>query len=387
MRHRDNNGDAQGFQMLLRRGLVALALMALVAAGIGGAAAQQQRVDVFTVSPVPVDATAANATAARDMAIAQGEASAFDTLMQRLTLAADRSKLPKLDRAAIEELVQGFEVANERRSGVRYLADFTVHFRPDAVRQLLRQNGIGFAETLSKPVVVLPVWHNGDSLALWDDPNPWRDAWMNASLPQGLVPIERPLGELEDVQAIDAAAAAKGDTAGIQAISGRYGGADVLVTQATLKADGAQHAVDVNTTRYAPDMPGIEQTWVTSTVANPNESDADLLGRAVVDTMTQVEEAWKAANILDFSQSGTLMARVPATSLQDWVAVRDRLAAIPAVRSSRLVSLDRAEARVEIHYVGNPDQLRIALAQRNLELSGADPDWVLQRRSASAASH
>lgn len=372
--------------MLLRRGLAALALMALVAAGMGAAAAQQ-RVDIFTVSPVPVDATAANAAAARDMAIAQGESSAFDTLMQRLTLAADRSKLPKLDRAGIEELVQGFEVANERRSGVRYLADFTVHFRPDAVRQLLRQSGIGFAATLSKPVVVLPVWHNGDSLTLWDDPNPWRDAWMNASLPQALVPIQRPAGELEDVQAIDAAAAAKGDTAGIQAISQHYGGADVLVTQATLKADGAQHAVDVTTTRYAPDLPGTEQTWVTSTVANPNESDADLLARAVVDAVAQVEEAWKAANILDFSHSGTLTAVVPATSLQDWVAVRDQLATIPAVRSSRLVSLDRAEARVEIHYVGNPDQLRIALAQRNLELSGADPDWVLQRRSASAASH
>jgi hypothetical protein len=269
---------------------------------------------------------------------------------------------------------------------VRYLADLTVHFRADAVRQFLRQAGIPFAETVSKPLIVLPVLHDGDRLALWEDPNPWRDAWTNANPVIGLVPLVRPIGELEDVQAIDADAAVKGDDAHLQAIAQRYGDDDVLVTQATLKTDGPQHVVDVSSTRYTPGQPGTEQSWVGSIAANPGESDADLFGRAVLATVAQVEEAWKAANVLNFSQSGTLTARVPASSLEDWITVRDRLAAIPAVRSSRLVSLDRQEARVEIHYVGDPSQLRTALAQRDLDLSGDDPNWVLQRHSTSAAA-
>jgi hypothetical protein len=65
--------------------------------------------------------------------------------------------------------------------------------------------------------------------------------------------------------------------------------------------------------------------------------------------------------------------------------VRDRLAGIPAVRASRLVSLGRDGARVEIRYVGDPSQLRLALAQRDLDLEGGEPDWVLQRRSAGEA--
>jgi Uncharacterized protein conserved in bacteria (DUF2066) len=372
--------------MLLRRDLAA-ALAALfllfVAPTLALAQTPPKPFDVFTVSPVPVDATAASAAAARDEAIVQGESRAFDMLMQRLTLSTDRSRLPQVGPSQLNDLVQGFEVAHERRSDVRYLADFTVHFRADAVRQMLRQAGVGFAEQVSKPVIVLPVLHDGDRLALWDDPNPWRDAWSSAAAVTGLVPVVRPLGEIEDVQAIDAEQAAKGDAAALQAISRRYDGDDVLVTQATLKSDGAQHAVDVTTTRYAPDLPGTEQTWVTSTTANPGESDADLLSRAVTDTINQVEEAWKSANILDFRETGTLTARVPATSLQDWLSVRDRLAAIPAVRASRLVSLDRSEARVEIRYVGSADQLRTALAQRNLELGGSDPDWVLQSVTAA----
>jgi hypothetical protein len=59
--------------------------------------------------------------------------------------------------------------------------------------------------------------------------------------------------------------------------------------------------------------------------------------------------------------------------------VRQRLAATTAVRSSQLLSLDRHGARVELHYIGSPDQLRVGLAQNNLNLSGNDPDWILQR--------
>jgi hypothetical protein len=54
------------------------------------------------------------------------------------------------------------------------------------------------------------------------------------------------------------------------------------------------------------------------------------------------------------------------------------------VSSSTLLTLDRGGARIEIHFIGDPAQLRLALAQRDLELSGNDPDWVLQRRSAAA---
>jgi len=367
--------------MLLRRLLGTVALLLLPVLG----AAAQQRSDVFTVSPVAVDATAANATAARDQAVATGESRAFDLLMQRLTLASDRARLPKIGAAQLNELVQGFEVAHERRSGVRYLADYTVHFRAEAVRQLLRQAGIGFAETQSKPLAVLPVLHQDERSTLWDDPNPWRDAWANAKPAPGLVPLVRPLGELEDVQAIDAEAASHGDDERLQAISQRYRDADVLVTQATLRSDIEPHTVDITSTRYSPGLPGTEQTWVTSAAANPGESDADMLGRAIAETLSQVEEAWKSANILDFRQSGTLLVRVPAASLQDWVAVRDRLAGIPAVRGARLLALDREEARVELRYVGDPGQLRLALAQRDLELGGNDPDWTLQRRSATAA--
>lgn len=342
------------------------------------------RADIFTVS-VPVDATAANADAARDAARLDGERRAYAALLDRLTLARDRGQLPAPTDTTLNQVIQGFEVANERRSTVRYLATYTFHFRPDAVEQLLRDRSVPFAETLSKPVVVLPVLESGGRPMLWEDPNPWRDAWANAPPPQGLVPVTIPLGEVEDVTAIDAATADAGDDAHLQAISANYDHADVLVTRATLHPAGAGNAVDVSTTRFIPGSPGGEQSWVATYTAAAGESDQELLARAVAGTVAQVDDAWKQANILDYSQTATLVASVPADDLNTWLAVRRRLAATAAVQSTDLISLDRHGARIAVHYVGNADQLRVALAQNNLDLTGSDPDWVLQQAGAAGA--
>lgn len=370
--------------MLLRR-VIAGGFAALLLSFASGSTviAALPGFDVFTVSPVAVDATAANATAARDQALADGQQRAFQILVHRLTLATDRGRLPHLGNAQIVDLVQGFEVANERRSGVRYLADYSFHFRPDAIRNLLRQSGIAFAETPSKPLIILAVLHAGDRTVLWDDPNPWRAAWANSKLAPGLVPLIRPMGELDDVAAIDADGAARGDDRALQAISQRYGGDDVLVTQATLKGDGSR-SIDVSSTRYSPGRPGGEQTWITTIVATSGEADADMMDRAVADTTTQIEEAWKVANVLDFSQAGALVARVPISALKEWIAVRERLIGIPAVRGSQLLSLDHEGAVVEIRFVGDPAQLRLALAQHDLDLDGGDANWTLQRHGAAA---
>lgn len=338
--------------------------------------------DVYTVANVPVDATAANANAARDEARSDGEHRAYAMLLDRITLDADRARRPSANDALLNDLISGFEVAGERTSGVRYLAKYTFHFRPDAVRKLLREAQIPYCETPSKRLVVLAVIGGGDG-QLWEDPNPWRDAWAAHPPPAGLVPLVMPYGDLEDVQAIDAAAALSGDQARLQAVAQRYGGADVLVTVASLNAGIAPHALEVKSTRFsASDVP--PQSWTGSYVAAPDQSDGDLFAAAVTGTAQQVEQAWKEANILDYSHAATIVVRVPTGELQSFVDVRDRLAQLPAIERSELLSLDRAQARFALHYFGTPDQLRVALAQRDLALGGQDPDWVLQRRAAAS---
>lgn len=365
--------------MMLRRGFL------LAAAGFlltFAAHAQSRLPSLYTVSNVQVDTTAQSATQARDIARAEGERRGFRMLLERLTLKEDWGRLPKVNDGDLLELVQDFEVVSERSSTVRYLATLTFRFRPEPVRRLLRDQGIPFTETRSKPLVVLPVLTAGDQSLLWDDPNPWRAAWAKLAIAEGLVPMQVPLAELADVQAINAAQAVKGDKAALAEIGRRYGNADVLATQATLSGAGDQRTLQIATARYGAGFS--DQTWVGSVTAAPGESDDDFYARAAASMVADVTEAWKKATLSRSGDTASLVVTVPVTGLKDWVVVRERLQSIPAIQRATLLSLSPTGARVEIRYAGDPAQLQLVLSQRDLALAQGDPDWTLTAKGGAA---
>jgi hypothetical protein len=362
--------------MMLRHGfLLAMAGFLLTLPAL----AQTRSGSVYTVSNVSVDATSQSAAQAREIARSDGERRAFRTLMERLTLKQDWSRLPKVTDADLFGLVQDFEVTSERSSTVRYLATLTYRFRPEPVRRLLRDRGVAFTETRSKPLVVLPVLSAGNRAVLWDDPNPWRAAWARQPLVEGLVPMQVPVGDLAAVQAIDTQQAVKGDKDALAEIGRHYDNGDVLVVQAALSGSGDQRTLQLTTARYSGGF--ADQNWVSSVKSEPKESDDDFFARAVVAVVADVSEAWKKATLQHTGEEATLTALVPMTNLRDWVVVRDRLQSVPAIQRATLLSLSQEGARIEIHYVGDPQQLQLVLSQRDLVLAGGDTDWTLSAKN------
>jgi hypothetical protein len=213
--------------MWIRRASVALLLgFLLVGAGVGagpsfsirGAEANSH---VFTVIGVAVDVTAETAAAAREAAHAEGHVKALEKLLARLLPRDEFALLRPFKAAEILAYVQDFSVANERTSDVRYLAELTFRFQPEAIRELLRANGLQHAETMSKPVVVLAIFGVEGEALLWGEGNPWWTAW--AARPPGgwLVPLIVPLGDLGDLTAVDAARALNGEAEALGAIARR----------------------------------------------------------------------------------------------------------------------------------------------------------------------
>jgi len=95
---------------------------------------------------------------------------------------------------------------------------------------LLRQTGLPFAETASKPLLVLPVLKSRVGLMLWEAANLWRTAWSALPIQRGLVPMIVPLGDLADISDVDASQAMLGDETALEGIVSRYQ-ADMLREQ------------------------------------------------------------------------------------------------------------------------------------------------------------
>lgn len=334
---------------------------------------------VYEVTNVPVDVTAETAAAARDKARDEGHVTAFRRLLERLTLRADHGRLPDLTPGGIAAYVQDFSVSDEKTSATRYLAKLDFRFKQTEVRRLLTDFGLRFAETLSKPLLVLPVYREAGALLLWDTPNPWRDAWDTLPAATGLVPMILPLGDLTDIAAIGAEQAARGDLPRLSAVATRYGTDDSLVVLATHANDPqtGRAVLEVTISRYG--TPGAEQTLLRTFAAVQDETPEVLFRRAAAEIMIEVEDGWKRDNLLHFEDSAVIAVSIPIRQLSDWLSVRQRLSEVAFIRNTDLVLLSRSEVRVNLHFIGSEEQLILALDQADLQLTREpDGEWTLR---------
>jgi hypothetical protein len=344
---------------------------------------------------VKVDATAENAATAREAARIDGQRRALNAVIEQLSGSAE-AKPAKLDDKAITDMVDSFEVANERMSAVRYVADFTFHFRPSKVRRLVRvveptsaespgksarEASKPSAESGSRSIVILPVYRDGATTVLWDDPNSWRAAWAQRSGESGSAHIILPLGDAQDLAVIDADRAEGGQSQAVSEITQHNGGSEAVVALATARRKSGELAgVDVSIKRYRSGR--LVGTQAKNFDANSGESEPDLLKRAAESIAVDIENGSRPARP---DQQASLAATVPLTSLGEWLQVRNKLTAVASIRKVDLLSLSRQEARIEVKYVGSQDQLKSGLAAVDLDLGGGDPMWRIQPATPSNA--
>ena len=368
----------------VRRQLSSLLLLFSVMMQTGLALAEDHS-EGFSAT-VRVDATADSAAAARELARVDGQRRALALVIDRLSGSTDSSKRPKLDDKTVTDMVESFEVANERMSAVHYLADYTFHFRPSKVRRLVRSaddaptdanSRPGIVEGDGKPLIILPVYKDSAMTVLWDDPNAWREAWTRRSAAFGVGRLTVPLGDANDLAIIDASRAEAGKPDALTAIAQRNGGDEAIVALATTRREGDQLVgLDLSTKRYRSGR--LADAHSTTLDANPGESADDFLKRAADTVAAEIATASKKSPGLRSDQQASLAASVPIGSIGEWVRVRDRLASVPAIRKVDLLSLNRHEAKIQIKYVGGSDQLKSSLAGVDLGLDGTDPVWRLQ---------
>ena len=365
------------------RVLMVLALAGLLGWWPASGTRAQSGPDLFQVSGIEVDATAADAVAAREQALLQGQIEGLRRLMRRLTPAAEHGRLPSVGPAEIERYVQNFEIANEQVATNRYLAQLTVRYEPDAVRDLLQGAAFSYAETVSEPIVVLPVYRTSGGAQLWPEGNPWWQAWAEHLDPERLLRLVLPLGDLQDMATVTPEQAMSGDPEALAALGQRYGSDDVLVAISTPRGGAA--AAGAGSAAAGPPVLELEMRRAGAVQANPAETFQgapgqrleDVMAEAVVGLQDTLDERWKSANLLRYDQAGLMVVDVPIARLADWVEISRGLEGLTEVVDVEVATFARDNVRAEIRYIG--DQLRFeqALGRIGLGLSREGESWRL----------
>ena len=369
-RMRANILDRRGFAM------VAAAFLALIFApnlAFSQTPPAAKPVDIFVAEGIPVDVTAGNVTDARERGLTQGRINGFRKVLERIVAREDLGRVPQPSANQIIEMVREFSIANERTSAVRYLADLTVRFDPNAVRNLLRRAGIPFTETVSKPLVVVPVLYDEKGgTFLWNDPNPWRTAWVRGGVDRGLVPLFFAAGDANDAGAISADQASAKDAQAIANLTSRYDVGGALIAVARWTAEGLQ--MNIAAARRGAPTAAFDLSYSGA----PGQSRDEVMAGAVQAAALAVEEDWRRRNRITSTAQTQITALVPITDLKEWTSVRNHLGDVPLVDGINLQAMTRDRAQVTLSYIGDQSQLTLAMAQQDLGLTQQNGVWIIE---------
>lgn len=354
---------------------IALAAMLLLALP-----ARAEQADVFVVTGVKVEAKGPRPDLARAKAVADGEQAALARLLRKLTLAEDHARLPKPDAEAVRNAVRNFSVESENQQGDRYTASVAYRFDRDSVRAILEGAGVPFLEAPSPPLVVLPAWREDGKLTLWDDPNPWREAWLRHEPGDTLADFARLRGDLADLKAISGEEAASGNRAALGRIGDNYKAGLVAVAVGTVEKGQRRIAVQLY------DLANGRTSAVGVFPAGTDEAGLDKAAAAIA---RAIDAAWKKSAVLIEQNAAVVRIRAPLQGLEHWIKIRQSLSSMPQLRGLTTLSMSPGEALIELRFAGTIAELRRQLDQRGMAVTvepakdGAPETWLLKPPSTA----
>lgn len=327
--------------------------------------------NTYSVADIDVDVTAADAIQARQKGIRDAQQQGIRQLVERMVPAEDRARVPPIDDARLDGLVRGTEFQRERTAGNRYVATLTVVFNAAAVRSWLNQASVAPAETVRRPALVIPLWKGRNGLEPLDDRNDWRDAWSGLNTSATAVPVTVVRGDQLDQNALSVEQAYVGDVSALARLNERYRVPTVIV--AVVEGDRTG-PLAVGGVRY--DL----QTGAKAELPQATVADASQLGDAVRKIHARLDEEWRSLATVRRDQQAALDVVVSIRALADWVQVRQRLGAIPSIKTVSVRSLEADRAELRLDYFGTPEQLQRTLGQAGLQLDRDADKWRLQVR-------
>ena len=349
------------------RGLIRLAAcFAAFCAFLAAPASAAGRSDVYAVAGVRADATAANAQAARTAAVAGAQRAAFDRLVRRVTTEQDLVRLgaPKPDDAAVDRLVSGIDIADERRSGTRYIARLAVNFDATLVRDFLRQAGFTVVETRSAPVLVVAQM-NAAAPGMADV---WRQTFEQGGYAQELVPIA----------VAPPTVVGPPDWAQAQAAAGAAGAATAIYASARV----AGGAVVADLVEVGPNGLRRERGQVSVPVTIGEAGMGPSLQRLADAAVGRIQADWKQSLAAGAGQRTRVQAVAIFGSQADWVRIKRALgqAATTIVSDIRIEGVAKEGALVSFSYVGGPEQLAAEFGRSGVDAAIAGATITLRVR-------
>jgi hypothetical protein len=349
----------------------------------------------YTIANYPVEARAANAVAAKDTAIADGQKAAFRSLLKRIVPVTSYRDIERLAATDPATLIDGVAVRSERNSATEYIANLDISFQAGEVRDLLARQGIPFVDTQAPPTILVSVTRDAKSAAgpageFRPASGAWGSVWPTLDLENSVSPLK--VQSLKPELGPDTLRGLYDDAtrnASVMTLAAAYGTDQVVLAIAEVDTEGGK----VNVLLTGQDAAG---PFALKRAYRLNDGDvAYTLELAAVVSQGVLEGRWKAVN-----STGAVAAPYAAdaggypaagfagddvsfdaqfASQNDWNAMRRVLLEAPGIDDIRIGSVSAGSASVSVKYPGGGPALAQALAGYGMSLIDTGGLWVMRQ--------
>lgn len=375
-----------------------LAVLTIVAAlGAAGPVSAKPAADrTYTIANYPVEARAANAVAAKETAIADGQKAAFRSLLKRIVPVTSYRDIERLAATDPATLIDGVAVRSERNSATEYIANLDISFQAAEVRDLLTRQGIPFVDTQAPATIIVPLTRDAKSAAgpageFRAASGAWGTIWPTLDLANSVSPLKaetlKPELGPDTLRGLYDEATRN---ASVMTLAAAYGTDQVVLAIAEVDTEGRK----VNVLLAGQDAAG---PFALKRAYRLNDGDlAYTLELAAVVSQGVLEGRWKAVN------SGGAVAAAPyaadpggyaATSpagdevafdaqfagQNEWNAMRRVLLEAPGIDDIRIGTVSAGNASVSVKYPGGGPALAQVLAGYGISLTDTGGLWVMRQ--------
>lgn len=206
-------------QRPVRAALLALTLAFL---GVGGFVAAQNADDggSFEVGGIDVDVVGKSPQAARLGGWRIAQRKGWELLAKRY------GRSGGLSDSALDAVVSGIVVEDEKIGGNRYIARLGVEFSRARAAAML---GIAGAESRSAPMLVIPVMWSGGAGTAFEQRTPWQEAWARFRTGNSTIDYVRPSGTGPDALIMNTGQVLRPGRTWWRSVLAQYGATNVLI--------------------------------------------------------------------------------------------------------------------------------------------------------------
>lgn len=319
----------------------------------------------------------------------------------------------------LDQVVSGIVIENEQIGPTRYIARLGVLFDRTRAGSLL---GIAAYSDRSRPMLVLPLQISGGVGTVFEQRNPWQEAWARYRTGNSSIDYVRPAGNGADSLLLNAGQVSRPGRGWWRTILDQYGAQDILIPIVRLyRSYPGGPIVGQFQARHGPDnaligsfalrvgsaagLPALLDAGVTrldgvyqralrqgalgfdpslSPPPEPEVAPTDVPGE-LGDTDTTLAEIVGDTGPATAGIQVTLQYESPsATSVANTESL---LRSIPGVRSAATNSLALGgESLMRVLYDGDPEALRAALQVRGYQVTGSGASIRIRRGAPASTS-